>query len=61
MFIDDKNGVYLKRLASGVIVLADKDGAMLGGQSKVKVENDIDCATTATVTFQVCGWADDEK
>ena len=59
VFFKHDNGVYLKVLDNGHIVLADTCGDIIGGQTDVRVNNGTGYLTTATVTFEVSGWAKD--
>mgnify|MGYP000273488440 CR=1 FL=1 len=58
VFFKHDNGVYLK-VDDGYIVLADKHGNIIGGQTDVCVDNGVGYPTTSTVTFEVSGWVKD--
>jgi len=58
VFFKHDNGVYMK-VKDGHIVLADTCGDIIGGQTDVRVNNGTGYLTTATVTFEVSGWAKD--
>lgn len=54
-----ENTLYLMRDNRGAIMLCDKEGNIISGQSSVTVTNAVDEGTTATVTLYVGGWVED--